>query len=71
MDDTFMALADERSDLLQVLWQLLDDMGPDGLGVCQATKDEAMRVYRQCLPAEPRDDWPGCFLDDTKEQSNG
>ena len=51
----------DHERLLEALWQLLDDMGPEGLSVCQAAKDQAMSAYRASLPNEAREDWPGAF----------
>ena len=51
----------EREGILDGLWQLLDDMGPEGLSVCQAAKDQAMGAYRASLPDELKIDWPSAF----------
>jgi hypothetical protein len=51
----------EREALLEALWQLLDDMGPDDHCVCEAAKRQAMDTYRASLPNEPQDEWPSAF----------
>jgi len=38
-------LLDQQERLMEVLWQLLDDMGDDGLCVCKAAKDDANAAY--------------------------
>jgi len=38
-------LRDQQERLMEVLWQLLDDMGDDGLCVCKAAKDDANAAY--------------------------
>lgn len=51
----------ERERLLEALWQLLDDMGPDGQRVCQGAKQQAMEAYAASLPNECSEDRPSAF----------
>lgn len=44
----------EREALKEAMWQLLDDMGADGLCVCLAAKRQAVAAFR---PFE-NDEWP-------------
>lgn len=61
MESPSLQWARERERLLDALWQLLDDMGPDGLCVCQAAKEQAMEAYESSLPDEPAEDRPSAF----------
>lgn len=38
--------------LADAMWQILDDMGPDRLGVCLATKAQARVAYEPFLQAD-------------------
>lgn len=49
---------DVREQVLEALWQLLDDMGPDGLCVCLKAKKQAIDAYKSAFPDEPEKDWP-------------
>jgi hypothetical protein len=36
-------------DMAEALWQLLDDMGEDGLCVCPAAKEQARAAYLKAI----------------------
>ena len=46
----------EKEELLNVLWQLLDDMGKAGLCVCPAAKKWALEIYNKISP-EPHEEF--------------
>lgn len=53
-----------QDEIQDVLWQLLDDMGPDGLSVCKAAKEDLIKLYQELYPDEPKDELPSAIVID-------
>jgi len=46
------SLREREARLVEALWQLLDDMGDDGLCVCQDAKDQAIAAFASTPKSE-------------------
>ena len=51
----------DKEDIKDVLWQLLDDMGKDGLCVCGAAKEDLINLYEELWPDEPESELPSAL----------